>query len=251
MKAILSDIHGNLEALQAVLGDISHVAVDVIYNLGDIIGYGPDPIACIDLSMNMAFVLQGTFDEAVVTGPEGFSTSAEQSINWTKQLLESSVQDAAMQRRTQFLSGLPSSHSEGSVLYVHGSPERHLYGWVFPEDIYSPAKMERIGKQFEYLCFNGHTHVPGIHLERGPTDWQFLNSVECGECFRLDDRKAICNVGSVGQPKDGDWRASYVLFDGATVTFRRVKYDIEATIQKIHSAPELANFSGERLREGR
>ena len=252
MKAILSDIHGNLEALQAVLVDIAHVGVDSIYNLGDITGYGSNPIACIDLSMNMAVVLQGTFDNAVFTGTRGFSIIPEQSINWTKQLLESPVQDAAPQRRRiQFLGGLPTSHAEGNVLYVHGSPERHLNGWVFPEDVYNPSKMEKIGKQFESVCFNGHTHVPGIHLLRSPEDWHFLSAAECSDGFKLDDRKAICNVGSVGQPRDGNWRASYVLFDGSTICFRRVEYDIEATIRKIYSIPELDNFSGDHLREGR
>ncbi len=252
MKAILSDIHGNLEALHAVLDAIARLRVDSIYNLGDITGYGPDPIACIDLSMSMAVVLQGTFDNAVFAGTRAFSVYAEQSIIWTQLQLESPAQDAATQRRRiEFLGCLPSSHSEGNVLYVHGSPERHLNGWVFPEDIYSPSKMERVGKQFEYVCFNGHTHVPGIHLERGPEDWQFLNCVECGERLKLDGRKVICNVGSVGQPRDGDWRASYVLFDGATICFRRVEYDIETTIGKIYSVPDLANFSGDRLRDGR
>ena len=113
MKAILSDIHGNLEALHAVLADIAIQGVDSIYNLGDIIGYGPDPTACIDLSMNMALVLQGTFDEAVFTGPCGFSTIPEQSINWTKQLFESSVQDAAMRRRSSFSAASPAAIPRG------------------------------------------------------------------------------------------------------------------------------------------
>ena len=254
MKAILSDIHGNLEALLAVLGDIARAGVDSIYNLGDITGYGPDPLLCIDVSRDMAIVLQGNFDNAVFTGPEGFSTYPEQSINWTKQLLESSAHDAAAQRRRiEFLKDLPSSHAEGNVVYVHGSPghvgfapgyEAYRNEYVFPEDICNRKKMERLGRQFEHVCFNGHTHIPGIHIERGPDDWQFLSSVECGDGFKLDDRKVICNVGSVGQPRDGDWRASYVLFDGTTVTFRRVEYDIEATINKIYAVPEAGRLLG-------
>ena len=253
MKAILSDIHGNLDALRAVLADIAHTGVDSIYNLGNITGYGPDPIPCIELSMNMAHVLQGTFDNAVFTGTRGFGAIPERSINWTKQLLESTSQDTVTRRRRiDFLAALPSSHSEGKVLYVHGSPACHLNGWVFPEDIYDRPKMEKVGMYFEHVCFNGHTHIAGIHVERGPGDWQFLPSEECGEGFHLDDRrKVICNVGSVGQPRDADWRAGYVLFDGTAISFRRVEYDVDATIAKIYAVPELDNFSGDRLRCGR
>ncbi len=261
MKAILSDIHGNLEALHAVLADIARLRVDSIYNLGDTTGYGPDPIACIDLSMNMAVVLQGSFDNAVFTGTRGFSVFAEQSIIRTQLLLESPAQDAAPQRRRiEFLGCLPSSHAEQDSLYVHGSPghvgfapglEAYRNEYLFPEEIGNRKKMERIGRQFDHVCFNGHTHVPGIFIEGGSEGWQYLSPEECGAGFELDDRKVICNVGSVGQPRDENWRAAYVLFDGTIISYRRVEYDVEATIAKIYAVPELGNFTGDRLRLGR
>jgi diadenosine tetraphosphatase ApaH/serine/threonine PP2A family protein phosphatase len=78
-----------------------------------------------------------------------------------------------------------------------------------------------------------------------------MSSEELGDAHRLDGRKTICNVGSVGQPRDGDWRACYVLFDGETIRFRRVEYDVDTTVEKIYAIPELENFFGDRLREGR
>ncbi len=129
---------------------------------------------------------------------------------------------ALRQRRIDFLLGLPRSHLEGEVLYVHGSPRNHLNEYVFPEDIYNPRKMGRLSENFQRVCFNGHTHVPGIFVERGPEYWQFISPEECGAGFRLNGRKVLCNVGAVGQPRDGDWRACYVLFDGTTIWFRRV-----------------------------
>jgi diadenosine tetraphosphatase ApaH/serine/threonine PP2A family protein phosphatase len=137
------------------------------------------------------------------------------------------------------------------VLYVHGSPRNHLNEYVFPEDIYNERKMTGLGEKFGRLCFNGHTHVPGIFRERGPGEWDFVSPEECKTGFPIDGRRVICNVGSVGQPRDGDWRACYILFDGAHIWFRRVAYDVETTIRKIHAIPELENFLGDRLREGR
>jgi diadenosine tetraphosphatase ApaH/serine/threonine PP2A family protein phosphatase len=253
VKAILSDIHGNLEALHAVLGDIAGLGVDSIDNLGDITGYGPDPIACIELTMSMAIVLQGEFDDRVVHGLEGcaYSLHAGESIEWTRNLLMSSTAATGSRRSSiAYLASLPISHSEGETLYVHGSPVRQSE-LVSPEDIHNQAKMERIGEKIEHVCFNGHTHIQGIFVEYGSEGWRYFAPEECGEGFRIDQRKVLCNVGSIGQPRDGDWRAGYVLYDGTTIAFRRVEYDIAATIDKIYSVPELANFLGDRLRLGR
>ena len=155
------------------------------------------------------------------------------------------------ERRIKFLAGLSPSHREGEVLYVHGSPRNHLNEYVFPEDIYNERKMGKVGTQFDRVCFNGHTHVPGVFVERGPGKWEFLGPEECVRSFRVAARRVICNVGAVGQPRDGDWRVCYVLFDGDTIWFRRVEYDVEATIRKIYAVPALDNFFGDRLREGR
>jgi diadenosine tetraphosphatase ApaH/serine/threonine PP2A family protein phosphatase len=107
--------------------------------------------------------------------------------------------------------------------------------------------MEGIFAAVERYCFQGHTHVPGIFTE----NLHFHSPEEIDYVYKLDGRKTLCNVGSVGQPRDGDWRACYVLLEDETIYYRRVEYDVNTTIQKIYDIPELENFLGDRLREGR
>jgi diadenosine tetraphosphatase ApaH/serine/threonine PP2A family protein phosphatase len=252
MKAILGDVHGNLEALLAVLDQLGLLGVSDVYNLGDTTGYGPNPIECLDLAMSMKVVLMGCFDQAVLIPPDAYPPSAEKSVNWTRDVLKASdIARGAGPGRIRFLANLNPSHRDADALYVHGSPRKPLSEYVFPEDVYNAAKMARIGDEFERVCFCAHTHVPGYFVEEPPGEWHFLMPSAWGPCFPLDGRRVICNVGSVGQPRDGDWRASFVLFDGSTIRFHRVEYDIETTIQKIYAEPELANFFGDRLRDGR
>ncbi len=112
--------------------------------------------------------------------------------------------------------------------------------------------MERIFALVERYCFQGHTHVPGVFIEQGPkTSTSSTARKRSTTSYKLDARKTLCNVGSVGQPRDGDWRACYVLLDGDTIRYRRVEYDIDTTIKKIYAVPELENFLGDRLRDGR
>jgi diadenosine tetraphosphatase ApaH/serine/threonine PP2A family protein phosphatase len=249
--AILSDIHGNLEALSAVLADVERQGVRAIYNLGDTLGYGPNPVECLDLALEMQMVLLGNFDHAVLFGADGFCETAERSVLWSRAQLDAAKDSPAGRRRAEFLASLPRSHRERDVLYVHGSARNPLNEYVVPEDIYNPRKMERIGAVFDRLCFGGHTHIPGVFLERSRGKWEFLHAEECERGFPVRGRKLICNVGSVGQPRDDDERACYALFDGERISLRRVEYDIEATVRKIYAVPELADFLGDRLREGR
>jgi diadenosine tetraphosphatase ApaH/serine/threonine PP2A family protein phosphatase len=107
--------------------------------------------------------------------------------------------------------------------------------------------MERIFALVEKYCFQGHTHVPGVFTE----NLQFLSPEDVGGSYKLDGRKTLCNVGSVGQPRDGNWRACYITLADETITFRRVEYDVEKTVKKIYDIPDLENFLGDRLREGR
>ena len=107
--------------------------------------------------------------------------------------------------------------------------------------------MERIFGLVEHYCFQGHTHIPGVFTE----DYNFQSPEEFGNRLELGDQKVLMNVGSVGQPRDGDPRSSYVILEGKTVTFKRVDYDFEKTIAKIYPIPELDNFLGDRLRDGR
>jgi diadenosine tetraphosphatase ApaH/serine/threonine PP2A family protein phosphatase len=253
VKAIISDIHSNLEALQAVLQDIQKQQVQEIYCLGDVIGYGPNPRECVDLIMQCRVVLLGNHDQGALFDPDGFNPPAERAIFWTRSQLEAAADNVPnRERRWEFLAERPRSHREDGCLFVHGSARNPLNEYVFPEDIYNQRKMERIFALVERYCFQGHTHVPGVFTEQRPEDlYQFRSPEELQYNYRLDGRKTLCNVGSVGQPRDGDWRACYVLFDGDTIRYRRVEYDIEATIQKIYAVPDLENFLGDRLRDGR
>ena len=112
--------------------------------------------------------------------------------------------------------------------------------------------MDRIFALVEHYCFQGHTHVPGIFTEALPGEmFQFHAPDEIDHVHKLDARKTLCNVGSVGQPRDGNWRACYVLLDGETIKYRRVDYDIDTTVKKIYAIADLDNFLGDRLRDGR
>jgi predicted phosphodiesterase len=247
-RAILSDIHGNLEALQAVLTDLKREGVDAIYCLGDIVGYGPNPRECVEAAMGFTLSILGNHDQGALYDPEGFSSGAERAIFWTRDELErgdgSSEQRA---RRWQFLSELPRTVREGPLTFVHGSVRNPLCEYVFPEDVYNPRKLERLFAMIEQYAFQGHTHVPGIFTEDG----RFLSPEEVGYRYPLGKGKLMVNVGSVGQPRDGDPRACYVLLNDERIEFRRVPYPVEETARKIYAISELDPFLGDRLKEGR
>jgi uncharacterized protein (TIGR02996 family) len=247
VKAILSDIHGNLEALEAVLADAARHGATEVYCLGDVVGYGPNPMECLELSMGWKVVLLGNFDWAAVSGDDlgGWGVrSAADSIFWFRRLLASRDGGEAL---GTFLAERPRTHEEKAVTFVHGTPRNPLNEYIFPEDIYNRRKMERIFASFPWCCFHGHTHVPGIVTD----SLEYHSPADIGSRWHLGTCKMLCDVGSVGQPRDGDRRASYVLFDGQTIHFRRVEYDLEQTIQKVHAHPELDNILGDRLRDGR
>jgi predicted phosphodiesterase len=276
LRAIISDIHGNLEALEAVLTDIRGQEIKEIYCLGDIIGYGPNPRECIDLVMkNCQVTILGNHDQAALFDPEGFNAGAERAIFWTRHMLESG--DAGgNERRWEFLGELPRMRREGEVLFVHGSARNPLNEYVFPEDIYNQRKMERIFGLVDHFCFQGHTHIPGVFTE----DATFQSPDEFGHRWKLAEPKVLVNVGSVGQPRDGNNKACYVVLHpvgspgamggeastnggqpasdpaagftaGTVIEYRRVPYEFEKTIAKIYAIPELDNFLGDRLRDGR
>jgi diadenosine tetraphosphatase ApaH/serine/threonine PP2A family protein phosphatase len=186
--------------------------------------------------------------------PDGFNPPAERAIFWTRSQLESpSEQQEKKEARWYFLAERPRLFQENSLLFVHGSARNPLNEYVFPEDVYNQRKMDRIFAMVERYCFQGHTHVPGVFVEGNNNEelYQFHSPEDINYTWKLDGRKTLINVGSVGQPRDGDWRSCYVLLDGDQLTFRRVEYDIDSTIRKIYSIPDLDNFLGDRLREGR
>lgn len=246
MRAIISDIHANLEALEAVLADIRQQSITEIYCLGDIIGYGPNPCECIDRVKSVQVCLLGNHDQAAIFDPEGFNASAERAVLWTRKVLETS-RDPQRDLRWDFLNELPRKHEEENFLYVHGSARNPLNEYVFPEDIYNQRKMERIFALVPKYCFQGHTHIPGVFTE----SLNFLAPEEIDFTYQLGPEKVLVNVGSVGQPRNGDPRSSYVILDGNKVQFRRVDYDFETTRRKIYENPDLDNFLGDRLVDGR
>ena len=245
-RAIISDIHSNLEAFEAVLADIETQNVDQIYCLGDIIGYGPNPRECIDRVQQCDLCILGNHDQGALFDPGGFSSGAERAIFWTRGQLESGEDERAI-GRWNYLSELPRSQMEGDDLFVHGSARNPLNEYVFPEDVYNTRKIEKLFSLIRRRCFQGHTHVPGIFTMQG----MFYRPDEINDHFEFGDDKAMINVGSVGQPRDGDPRSCYVLMSDEMVEFRRVVYPLEKTIEKIYDVGELDNFLGDRLREGR
>lgn len=250
-RALISDVHSNLEALHAVLADVKEQGIEEVFCLGDLVGYGPNPRECIDEIMKCNVCLLGNHDQGALFDPEGFNTGAERAIFWTRSQLEdcsAGAEDGAL--RWDFLGELPRNHRDGPYLFVHGSARNPLNEYVFPEDIYNRRKMEKIFALVEKYAFQGHTHVPGVFTE----DFRFFSPEEVNHVFQFTDEKAMINVGSVGQPRDGDPRSCYAILEDdpvPQVRFRRVDYPREETIQKIYGIPELDNFLGDRLRDGR
>ena len=246
-RAIISDIHGNLEALKAVLADIELQGVSAIYCLGDIVGYGPNPRECVDIAREFTLSVLGNHDQGALFDPEGFSSGAERAIFWTRSELETIDDTTLARQRWDFLCELPRQIREDNLLFVHGSARNPLNEYVFPEDVYNPRKLSRIFSLIPQSCFQGHTHVPGVFSE----DCRFSSPAELGNCFTIGNTKVMINVGSVGQPRDGIPDASYVILDDDKLEFRRVPYPVDVTVAKIYAIPQLDNFLGDRLRDGR
>jgi predicted phosphodiesterase len=257
MLAVISDIHANTSALQAVLADIAARGVKEIICLGDVVGYGPQPKECLDLVMAKAsMTLLGNHDYAVLFEPIKFNTGAEAACFWTRQQLENEPDREKRNARWDFLGSLPVKHTlpgddygMGELVFLHGSPRRPVNEYVFPDDIYSnPAKIEGIFDRFTHLCFVGHTHVPGVFTPAP----DFYAPSELGDVFEVNShRKALINVGSVGQPRDHDNRACYCLIEDEAVRFVRVEYDVETVVKEVYAIPELDDYLGTRLKEGR
>jgi predicted phosphodiesterase len=249
-RALISDIHGNQEALLAVLADIRGQQVKDTVCLGDIIGYGPNPNECLDLVIkNCAFTILGNHDQAALFDPDGFNPAALQAIYWTRDQLDRGPgTQADINRRWDFLGELPRMHRDGQVLYVHGSPRDPTNEYVFPEYVFDQRKIELLFNRIDQYCFQGHTHQPGVFTP----DCDFITPAQCDYRWELGPQKLMVNVGSVGQPRDGDRRSCYVIYDSdqRTIQFRRVEYDVESTVKKILAEPRLADMLGERLRHG-
>ena len=268
---IISDIHANLEAFEAVLADVATRAHDRMICLGDVIGYGPDPCACIDLvEKHCEFSLLGNHDFACLYEPTNFNPIAVQGSYWTRAQFEPSgdqLRDEAAARRQAFLHLMRTyAHldDDPNYLLVHASPRKPLTEYIFQDDVQKTAKIAAaFGSMRGTYAFVGHTHVPGVfsaeHDDRGRVStnslFEFDHGNELEGPFELDTLEGrmsfIVNPGSVGQPRDGDPRASYAILDTSgrvpTIEFFRLQYPIEVTRAKIHANPDLADRLGDRL----
>jgi len=175
---------------------------------------------------------------------------ALQAVFWTRDQLDLALGHADQNnRRWDFLGELPRTHEEGDYLFVHGSAREPTNEYVFPEDIYNMAKMNDLFGRIPRYAFQGHTHIPGI-FRMGP---DFVPPEDFDYEYSLTDEKIMCNVGSVGQPRDEDPRACYAILDdeAQVITFRRIDYSFDVTAEKIYNIPSLDNMLGNRLKQGR
>ena len=267
--AVISDIHNNLEAFETALADLRKQNVEKVFCLGDLLGYGPKPIECIDLMMKLCkegFVkvcLLGNHDQATLYDPEGFNLIAERAVYWTREVLESARGSKAT-ARWDFLGENPQFHRMDDFLFVHGSSRNYLNEYVFPEDVDEKGKMKSLFARVPQYCFMGHTHVPGIFFDQvDGEDYKYLSYDEIvrdfdGRC-PLGSQKLMINVGSIGQPRDKNPESRYVVVqyeNGASdnyVEYHHVRYEVSKTQEEIKKNPVLSQFPflWGRLGEGR
>lgn len=244
--AVLSDVHGNLEALSTVLADAASEGALGILCLGDAVGYGADPAPCIELlGERSTRMVAGNHEHGVLglLDVRWFNAAARAAALWTRDRLGAD--------HRSFLSGLPIATTHGEATCVHASPRR-------PEEwdylLSAEDGFQAFGDFATRLCFVGHSHRPGVWSlgSSGPA-YEDL----AGPAFHdrripfHDGRRYIINVGSVGQPRDRDPRAAYVLWDEdeRSVTLRRVTYDHKAAAAKILRAG-LPRALADRLAHG-
>lgn len=252
MIALISDIHGNMPALEAVFRDISSLGgVERILCLGDVVGYGPKPVECLELvAERCKLILMGNHEHALLHGALGFHAAAKRAIDWTREAFNKAGPPARRKALLELMERLPTRHDIGDVLLVHGSPRDPVMEYVLESDLWEgadPNKLDEIFAGFQRLCFVGHTHRPGIFTN----DRCFLAAAELPEGFDVSDgKKYLVNIGSVGQPRDRDPRACYCLYTGQGVYWRRVPYDIDAVARQMRETYALDPRFGDRLYRG-
>ncbi|MEZ5965794.1 MAG: metallophosphoesterase family protein [Planctomycetota bacterium] len=251
MIAFISDIHSNMEALSVCLERIRALGADRIVCLGDVIGYGPEPReALLTVMQEAEFSLLGNHEEGCMFYAPDFNPRARAAIEWTKDQLNrrDRPRDENM-RMWKYIGEMKKTVREDGLLFVHGSPKDPVKEYIVPRDAQDRDKMadwfERMGDA--KLCFVGHSHVPGLYLERG----EYQSPGQCGQRFVPGDQRAIVNIGSVGQPRDGDPRLSFATYDGREVAFHRLEYDYQATMAKIRAVEALPEYLADRLAQGR
>lgn len=245
--AILGDVHSNIEALDAVVAELGKDNIDHWVQVGDIVGYGPDPIACIERIRELGCVVSiGNHDAAVIgqLNTDYFNGYARAAIEWTGEQLRE--EDFEFLRRLPLVKEAP----ELGYTVVHGS-------------LYMPAQfgyvqstveaLESLAQQRTHLAFVGHSHVPACYMQSAGAPRHALDVVfeSAFEAQVGQYERVLVNVGSVGQPRDEDPRAAVAVFDtdAKTVEVRRVDYDFATTQKKIRDAG-LPTVLAERLSLG-
>lgn len=246
--AVISDLHGNVEAIEAVMEDIYKVGAQEIVCLGDVVGYGPNPRQMLKwVTEHCRFSLRGNHEEAVIRTPEGFNPKARAACLWTKrQILSPAFPGEENERLWRYMNGTGEMVEEGDVLYVHASPNDPIWEYVMPENAGDPQIMRAVFSRIRRIGFGGHTHLPGIFLPDG----RFYHQSQLRGPVGVTKGKFFVNVGSTGQPRDQNPRSCYVIFDGSTVEFRRVPYDHRTTARKISKIRELSPQLAQRLMLG-
>src|SRR3954468_10438411 len=236
--AVLSDIHSNLVALEAVLAHAG--AVDAIWHLGDVVGYGPDPDGVVARLADVAATgVRGNHDAAALGGDEieWFNPEARAAAEWTR--------DTIAEDTRAWLAGLPERAEDGEMTLVHGSARDPLREYITSAAI----ARANLGDFTTRHLLHGHTHVPVAFAE----DSGRIGGVvpRPGTSVALAGRRVLLNPGSVGQPRDGDPRASYLVLDrdADTVTWQRVAYDV-APVQTAIRAAGLPGRLADRLAIG-
>lgn len=245
--AIIGCIHGNLAALLAALDDIRARGIERVVCLGDIVGFGPEPAACVERVRSSCFMtIRGDHDQAVLAEkPEGFIEKTTRGLTWTRQqLLEAPGDPLAFLEQGQV------SFTSAGIAFHHGSP-RSPYEYLFPSDVRrDPRKLRAAFAMTEKVCFHAHTHVPGVIMEE-PLAWRSAQELE-GHFHYHKGQKALVSVGSVGQPRDGDPRACYLEIQKNDMHWRRVEYDVQGVVGLLEQ--HAAVFSTDlaiRLQQGR
>jgi diadenosine tetraphosphatase ApaH/serine/threonine PP2A family protein phosphatase len=236
--AVLGDIHANWEALSAVLEDAAAQGVGAYLCVGDLVGYNADPARCIETVRAIGCVaVRGNHDHFAFhpLGPRDMTELAAGALAWTRRQLS--------EEQARFLGNLPFQQTVGDFSLVHSTLDRSVE-WQYVMD--APDAAACLASQRTPLCFHGHTHIPVVFHQRRGIARKRLRSFQIARGTRY-----LVNVGSVGQPRDGDPRAAYAIYDtdARTLLARRVVYDV-ATAQRKVAAAGLPEFLALRLQFG-
>lgn len=258
MIAILSDIHSNIEALEVCLERCEELGVSKYLCLGDVIGYGPDPVEVAKIAIAKFDVsLLGNHEEALITGKHRFNPYAAQAIDWTREQLKGASTTGITRlfsagEKVDYLGWFKKRKPfalDGKMLMVHGSIYDPVHDYVDePENpVEADQMIGTLEKDFSGfdLCFAGHNHTPFVATKVGT---MFPHAGHPTFTIPKGHKAYIC-VGSVGQPRDHDWRASFATLDGDELTFHRLPYDIVSTQKKIIDAG-MHPFLAQRLAKG-